>query len=198
MALFQLLNIIDLDQSLFHMLNAEWTNGLFDALLPIWRDKYFWIPIYMFIILFSIFNYGKKSYWFLIFLIASTGTADFFSSHVIKKSVQRVRPCNDNNLHDVKELVRCGSGYSFTSSHATNHFAVSFFLLGTLGVRFRRLRWWLIGWAVSIAYAQVYVGVHYPIDVVSGAILGILIAKVFLWLYKVSGKGIFDLSSIDS
>jgi undecaprenyl-diphosphatase len=190
MALSSLISIVELDQTLFHLLNAEWTNVVFDNILPIWRDKYFWLPVYIFIISFAVFNYGKKAYWFLLFLIATAGAADLISSELIKKNVKRVRPCNDTELVEVRSLVRCGSGYSFTSSHATNHFAVSFFLLGTLGLRRRKLKWALVGWAVSIAYAQVYVGVHYPIDVLSGAILGILIAKLFLWLYKASGKSI--------
>ncbi|MFT6336623.1 MAG: undecaprenyl-diphosphatase [Halioglobus sp.] len=173
---------------MFHLLNAEWTNNVFDTVLPIWRDKYFWLPVYIFIISFAAFNNGKKAYWFLLFLIATVSAADLISSEVIKKNVKRIRPCNDTELVEVRSLVRCGSGYSFTSNHAANHFAVSFFLLGTIGLRRRKLKWALVGWAVSIAYAQVYVGVHYPIDVLSGAILGILIAKIFLWLYKARGK----------
>ena len=190
MALSSLISIVELDQTLFHLLNAEWTNIVFDAILPIWRDKYFWLPVYIFIISFAVFNQKKKAYWFLLFLIATAGAADLISSEVIKKNVQRIRPCNDTELVGVRTLVRCGSGYSFTSSHAANHFAVSFFLLGTIGVRRRKLRWALVGWAISIAYAQVYVGVHYPIDVLSGAILGVLVAKFFLWLYKASGKSL--------
>ena len=76
--------------------------------------------------------------------------------------------------------VKCGGGYSYTSSHATNHFALAFFLIYTLGVQFRWIKWVLIFWASSIAYGQVYVGVHYPFDVISGAtiggIIGILVA----------------------
>jgi len=185
MEIFAWINIVELDQSLFQLLNAEWTNGLFDALLPIWRNKYFWIPVYMFIILFVMYNFGrKKAHWFLLCLFVTVGTADFTSSHLVKKTVQRVRPCNEPNLPQVRELTRCGSGYSFTSSHATNHFAISIFLLSTIGLGYRRIRWLLIFWAVSVAYAQVYVGVHYPLDVISGAILGSLIAKLFVWVYK--------------
>lgn len=190
MSLFAWLSIIELDHSLFHLINSEWNNAFFDWLLPIWRDKYFWIPIYVFIILFSIFNYGKKSYWFILFLVTAVGSADFVSSHIVKKTIQRIRPCNDKTVDEVRSLVRCGSGFSFTSSHATNHFALSYFLFATLGLHFRKIRGWLIAWAASIAYAQVYVGVHFPIDVISGMILGILISKIFVWMYQKSGKAI--------
>jgi len=188
MSLFSLISIVDLDQQLFHLLNSSWTNGVFDAILPVWRDKYFWLPVYVYIIAFLFYNYGKKAYWFVIFMILTVGVADLVSSQLIKKNVQRIRPCNDIEMVSVRELVRCGSGYSFTSSHAANHFALSFFLLGTLAVRRKWLKWLLIGWAVSIAYAQVYVGVHFPIDVISGAILGVLVARICLFAYKASGK----------
>ena len=190
MSLVTLVSIVDWDQQLFHLLNREWTNGLFDTVLPIWRDKYFWLPVYLFIITFSFYNYGKKAYWLMAFMILTVGTADLVSSQLIKKNVKRTRPCNDVELTSVRELVHCGSGYSFTSSHSTNHFALSFFLLGTLAVRRKWLKWLLIGWAASIAYAQVYVGVHFPIDVISGAILGVLIARVLLYAYRASGKSI--------
>ena len=193
MSLFAILSLIELDQSLFYQLNSEWTNAFFDWLLPVWRNKYFWLPVYLFIILFSIFNYGKKSYWFVLFLVASVGTADFVSSQIVKKTIKRVRPCNDTSLDQVRSLVSCGSGYSFTSSHAANHFAVSYFLFATLGFRFRKIRGWLIAWAASVSYAQVYVGVHFPIDIISGMILGVLISKIFVWFYRKSGKAISEL-----
>lgn len=195
MQLFALLSLIEIDQSLFHLLNSEWTNSFFDWLLPVWRNKYFWIPVYLFIILFAVLNYSKKSYWFILFLVAAVGSSDLISSHVVKKSIKRVRPCNDIGLDQVRTLVRCGSGYSFTSSHAANHFAISYFLFATLGLRFRKIRGWLFAWAGSVAYAQVYVGVHYPVDVFSGMILGIIVAKIFVWLYQKSGKGIDEFVS---
>lgn len=177
------MTLIEIDQYLFHVLNADWTNVLFDYIMPIWRNKYFWLPVYIFIISFSIANYGKQAYYLIIFLVLTAGTADLISSEMIKKNVQRLRPCNNTELVEVRSLVRCGSGYSFTSNHAANHFAVSFFLILTIARGRKRLRWLLIFWAVSIAYAQVYVGVHYPIDVISGGILGILIARLFALLF---------------
>jgi membrane-associated phospholipid phosphatase len=194
MQLIALLNLIDIDHNLFYLVNSEWTNPFFDWLLPVWRNKYFWLPVYMFIILFAVWNYGKKSYWFILFLVAAVGASDIVSSHVIKKTIQRVRPCNDGNIDHVRTLVRCGSGYSFTSSHAANHFAVSYFLFATLGFQFKKIRGWLIAWAVSVSYAQVYVGVHFPIDVFSGMIIGILMAKLFVWLYQKSGKAIQEFA----
>lgn len=183
-------NLIEWDQSLFQFLNGRWTNNFFDYLLPVYRNKYFWIPIYTFIISFMVMNFRRKSYMFILCLIACVGTTDYVSSQLIKKTVKRVRPCNDAQVVQVRSLVRCGSGYSFTSNHAANHFALSFFMIFTIGRFLKKARWPLFLWAISVAYAQVYVGVHYPIDVFSGALLGIVIASLFRWLYAMTGKAI--------
>ena len=111
--------------------------------------------------------------------------SDTLSSQIIKKNVQRIRPCNDPLISNMVELkVKCGGGYSYTSSHATNHFALAFFLIYTLGVQFRWIKWVLIFWASSIAYGQVYVGVHYPFDVISGAIIGGIIGILVATWYR--------------
>jgi undecaprenyl-diphosphatase len=79
--------------------------------------------------------------------------------------------------------VRCGSGFSFTSTHATNHFAVATFLIMTLGQSFRNIKLWLWSWASIIAFSQVYVGVHFPLDVIAGGILGIIIGRIWAMLF---------------
>src|SRR5690606_31319118 len=111
---------------------------------------------------------------------------DFTSSSVIKKEVTRVRPCNDVQFKEqVRLRVRCGSGYSFPSSHAANHFALGIFLLVIFRKCWKHIIWLSLGWAASISFAQIYVGVHYPSDILAGALLGSLIgwftASVFLY-----------------
>ncbi len=99
--------------------------------------------------------------------------------------MQRPRPCQNEALkEEVRLLVPCGSGYSFTSNHATNHFALAVFFAGTLGVFFKRWRWLLFLWAALVAYAQVYVGVHYPLDVAAGALLGMTIGSLVVLIWK--------------
>jgi undecaprenyl-diphosphatase len=118
-------------------------------------------------------------------LVLNFGVTDIVSSSVIKPLVERPRPCHGETMNlDVRLLVDCGSGFSFTSSHATNHFGLAFFLIFTLGKRWKYIIAPLIVWAVIVAYAQVYVGVHYPLDVLSGALLGICIAFMLSEMYK--------------
>ncbi len=157
--------------------------------MPYWRSKYLWAPLYLFLLVFILFNYPKKGWVLLLALVATIGLADIVSSHLVKKNVQRQRPCQHEELQQrVYLLIPCGGGYSFTSSHATNHFAIAGFLILTLGKRFRQIRWPLLLWAASIAYGQVYVGVHYPSDVIAGALLGLLIGRLGARLLERSGQ----------
>lgn len=153
--------------------------------MTFWRNKYFWIPLYVFIASFLVLNFKKQGLYLILAAAITVGVADTVSSKFIKKTVQRVRPCNDLWLkQDVQLLVNCGSGYSFTSSHATNHFALATFLSLTLGVLIRGIRWPLFLWAGLVAIAQVYVGVHYPSDVLFGALLGIGIGWIMAYFFR--------------
>ncbi len=187
-----LLNIIDIDKNIFSLINSGFTSDFLDTILVFSRNEYFWIPLYIFIISYVVLNFKKKAYWFLFFLILTVSVTDIVSSSIIKPAIERPRPCHqEGGMAGVRLLVPCGSGYSFTSSHATNHFGIAFFLIFTLGRRFKFLFLPLFIWASIISYAQVYVGVHYPLDVLSGALLGTCIALLMSELYSFSMKSIF-------
>jgi undecaprenyl-diphosphatase len=111
---------------------------------------------------------------------------DQISSGLIKNFVQRPRPCFDPNFYSQVRLLldHCSGGYSFTSSHATNHYGIAAFLFATLGSYFGHWKYLLFVWASLICYAQVYVGVHYPLDVIVGAILGYIIGSIVYMAYQ--------------
>ncbi|WP_421798959.1 phosphatase PAP2 family protein [Haliscomenobacter sp.] len=176
--------VIAVDQFLFELINGQAHNAVLDWLMPIWREKSTWIPLYIALAAFVGYKYRLQGLYLLLALALAVGLADTVSSKIIKPSVHRLRPCNDPALKDeVQLLVHCGSGYSFTSSHASNHFAVAAFLSLTLGLPYRRIRWPLYLWAASIALGQVYVGVHFPLDIFIGAILGIIIGNIVAKTY---------------
>ncbi|MEN0050736.1 MAG: phosphatase PAP2 family protein [Bacteroidota bacterium] len=184
--LLQLETILAFDEAFFSLINQDLANPFLDAIMPYWREKTTWIPLYIVILIVSYLQFSWKKALVFIFLLAGTvGIADQISSQWIKKSVQRSRPCNDPSVKDeVHLLVDCGSGYSFTSSHATNHFAIAFFIAFALFSTKRLWRILLFLWASIIAFGQVYVGVHYPLDVTAGALLGILIGYGILRLFR--------------
>lgn len=165
-------------------INKEWQSDMFDTIALFIREATFWVPLYAFIVLFASFNFGKKGIWWILALICLVSLSDIISSHIIKPWLFRPRPCRDPFMaHQIRFLAKtCGLNGSFTSSHASNHFAIASFLYFTLK---RNSSWWAVGflWAGLIAYAQVYVGVHYPFDILGGAILGFSIgylgARIF-------------------
>lgn len=176
--------ILQIDYSLFHLLNGEWHHPWIDAIMPWWRDKKTWVPLYVLVAAFCFYRYRWKGLVLVAAVGLTVGMADIASSKVLKKNVQRLRPCQDTEIQaEARLLVGCGRSYSFTSSHAANHFALATFLALTLGQAYRRIRWPLFLWAGSIAYGQVYVGVHYPTDVIFGALLGALIAYIMAKVY---------------
>ncbi len=179
--------LILLDKHLFEIVNRQWSNSFFDWLMPWLRNSVVWAPLYIFLILFTVINYKKTGWWWVLFAIITVSITDTISSKIIKENIIRLRPCNDTLLASwINILV----GYkpqssSFTSSHATNHFGLAMYVY----VTYKNLKlnhnyaFLLFIWAFLICYAQVYVGVHFPFDVLCGAILGIFIgylpAKLF-------------------
>lgn len=169
--------LVAIDHFLFNLINSSCANSFFDVLMPLLRNKFFWAPLYGFIAFFIIYNFTGKSFKIILFAIVTIVLSDQLSSTIIKPLVKRLRPCQEaqlnNNMPNMRQLVGCGSGYSFPSSHAANHFAFAIFF----AILFRN-KWLLFGgllWAAIISFAQIYVGVHYPLDILGGAVLGILI-----------------------
>ncbi len=164
--------ILQLDYYLFDVVNQQWSNVYFDFILKWMRNEWIWTPLYVFIVSYFIYNFKAKSYWIILFTLLTFGVSDGMSSQVIKKNIQRSRPCRDASIENITVRVKCGSGFSFTSSHATNHMALATFLSFTIGQFFKKIRILLFSWAIIICLSQVYVGVHFPIDVFCGALLG--------------------------
>lgn len=177
--------IIRLDHQLFQAINTGLSNPFFDWLMPILRNKYTWIPLYVAIIFFAIRAYKVKGLYFVIFLAATVGLADFGSASVIKPIFKRDRPCNEVAFQsNVISRVPCGSGKSFPSTHASDHFSIAMFLVMIFGRKWKYFTAISVFWAAIICFAQVYVGVHFPVDVTVGmffgALVGYAMAKLFL------------------
>lgn len=179
-------SIIQLDKTVFQWLNSGLSNPVFDALLPWMREKWIWAPLYVFLAAFFFYNFKQRTAWLLVLgLIVSAGVSDFTSSTLIKKYVIRLRPCNDPEMQDKVVLrIPCGSGYSFTSSHASNHFAVAVFLMGVFTAAGWRKKYLILLWAGVISFSQIYMGVHYPVDVLCGALIGSLIGSLVWKMWR--------------
>jgi undecaprenyl-diphosphatase len=110
--------------------------------------------------------------------------ADRISAAVIKPWADRLRPCHDASLAELIVIIdRCGGQYGFVSSHATNTFGLAMIAAMLLDKRYFYFKILLFIWAMLISYSRVYLGVHYPGDILGGALLGILLGYIFGWLY---------------
>ena len=159
---------------MFTKINQDWTTPFLDNLFPFWREAMTWIPLYLFLLLFVLINFGKKAWPWILFLILTVTITDQVSSHVLKPLVNRPRPCHDVLLADHIRLLLgyCSDSRSFTSSHAANHFGVGIFIFCTLKTYFKNWSYLFLLWAATVSYGQIYIGVHYPLDVLGGALLG--------------------------
>ncbi|GAC1482260.1 MAG: phosphatase PAP2 family protein [Flavisolibacter sp.] len=182
--------VLQADKHLFSIINGKWHNSFFDWLMPYVRQSEIWIPLYLFLFFFVLLNL-RKCGWFILFCICTVALTDLISSHLIKSSITRIRPCGDPELVGmVRFLVAyCPQSSSFTSSHAANHFGMAAFVSTALKPLIGPWIYLTYFWAFLIVYAQIYVGVHFPLDVIAGAIIGLVIGVMLgLQYLKKSGN----------
>jgi membrane-associated phospholipid phosphatase len=166
------------DRTVLWYVNHHWKNPFLDWLLPAIRNTELWVPLYFFLILFVLVNYKKTGWWWVIAAICTPALTDIISSHIIKANIIRLRPCNDPALTDWLYIfpgIYRPQSSSFTSSHAANHFGLAMYIFLTLKSKFGKACWLFFLWAAAICYAQMYMGVHYPTDLIGGAIAGCIV-----------------------
>lgn len=167
--------LLSYDRDLFRLINSRWNNNFFDWLMPWLRNANVWFPLYIFLLVLVLVNFKTTGWIWLLFAAGTVICTDFVSSKLIKETIWRIRPCNDP---DLASWIRVLVGYrpqnsSFTSSHAANHFGLAMFFFTTLIKRFEHWPKLFFLWAFGISYAQVYVGVHYPLDIFCGSLVGL-------------------------
>ena len=166
----------NLDANLFLFLNEK-HNAFWDFVMFWTSNKLIWIPLYIFFI-FLIYKYYKKNtLWVLLAAVLLIALSDLISVHLFKNVFLRLRPCYEPALEGLVHLVndKCGGQYGFISSHATNHFAIATFLSILLGNKINYFIFSILLWATVISYSRIYLGVHYPGDVLGGIVIGSVI-----------------------
>lgn len=174
------------DRNLFIRINTEWKGWAGDYLFPLLRDPATWIPLYVVVLVYVVYKFKWKALPWILLAAATIGLSDQISSSLIKPYFGRIRPCNEPTLRGIMHtlLPYCGGNGSFTSSHAVNHFAIALFFYKGLRPYWGKWTALFFFWAAIICYAQVYVGAHYPGDVIAGAGLGLLIGACTAWVFK--------------
>jgi len=168
--------IKEIDKDLFLLING-WHSPFWDTVMYWLSDKLIWIPLYLLLIYFLIRYYKKQTIMIMLFVAILMFLSDQSSVLLFKNIFQRPRPCHDPALAFIVHTVngKCGGQFSFVSSHATNHFAIAVFLIPFLGQKWKYFTPLILFWAAIISYSRVYLGVHYPGDVVAGAMLGTML-----------------------
>jgi undecaprenyl-diphosphatase len=177
--------IVEADHQLFFYLNGlhqPWLDGVMTAL----SNKLFWIPLYAWIYYLIYKKYGKGSIVILLCTIAMIFFSDQ-TANVFKALVQRYRPTHHPTFGQLVHTVNDyrGGTYGFFSSHASNAFAIVMYVLLLLKPSTKTFKWILISYACLTSYSRIYLGVHYPADIVFGAMCGLFLGFLFYNFVKV-------------
>lgn len=173
------------DRQLLLLINRAHTPAL-DALMTFASNRYVWIPAYALLIAVLVDLFRRRAFLLLPLLIAAAGLADSITSRLFKPFFARPRPCHDPQLLALLHLPDgCGGQFGFLSSHAANSFALAVFLAVALPKgRFQATKGLVFGWAGLLSYSRMYLGAHYPTDVLGGAAIGTLLGWGAATIYQ--------------
>jgi undecaprenyl-diphosphatase len=175
--------LIQLDIRLFLKLNSL-HNDFFDPIMTFISGRTEWLPLYLILLGIIIYKYKWKSIWIIIAIIVAVSLADLISTRLFKEQIQRLRPSHNPDLAGKLHLVDNYTGglYGFVSSHAANSFSLAVFII----MLFRRsmISYIMLTYAIVVSYSRIYLGVHYPGDILGGALVGVLTGLSSYYLYN--------------
>ncbi len=181
--------LLQLDEKLFLLING-YHSPSGDVLMDFLSQKLVWLPLYLLLSSLIIYTFRKRSWLILLVITVCITLSDVTGSKLFKPNVKRLRPSHTKKLEkDIHLLIKKdgtpykGGTYGYFSSHASTTFCLASFLI-LLFKRKHKSILLLIIWSISIGYSRIYLGVHYPLDVITGFLFGFLYAYLGIKLLK--------------
>lgn len=180
-----------IDKEILLFINGM-NNPFLDELMWLLTGKFIWFPMYLF--LFYLVYRKTTLKQFILFAaigIAFVGLSDLIATHGLKYNIARYRPSHNIDLQGLLHFYEIkpgdlykGGQYGFVSGHATNSFMIAIYFSLFLRQFYKKIMLLMIIWALVVCYTRVYLGVHYPSDIIGGISLGMTLAIISNWLYR--------------
>ena len=159
-------------------------NQSFDQFWIMVSATWIWVPLYVIFLYLLYKKFGTRNLVFILIFIALGVTVSDQLAGIFKTGISRLRPCHDPSLDGLLREVKCGGQFGFYSAHASSTFFIATFMSLMLKNKYKFLPYLLLFWATTVSYSRIYLGVHFPLDIIFGASVGFLLGGFFSTLAK--------------